>query len=94
MNDTRVFVRLPAEIHEYFFRHVLAGERGARQDLTTLFYQALHAECLRRNIPPTWTADNRQLIYEIASQLNFTGNHDDSPDRSRCPVDPAPEHQA
>src|SRR4029077_483405 len=93
--DTQIWARLPSEIHEYFFRHVLAGERRAKQDLTTLLYEGLYAECRRRNIPATWSAENRQLIHEVVSQLNFTGNHhDDSPDRSRCPVDPAAQHQA
>ena len=89
--DTRVYARLPAEIHEYFFREVCAGERRAKQNLTTLLYEALYAECRRRNIPATWSIENSQLVHELASQLN---HHDDSPDRSRCPADPAPEHQA
>jgi hypothetical protein len=88
--NTQIWARLPAEVHEYFFRKVLAGERRAKQDLTTLFYQALYAECQRRNIPATWSTENSHLVHEVAAQLNF--NHE--PDRSRCPADPAPEHQA
>jgi hypothetical protein len=95
MTDTRVWARLPAEIHEYFFRHVLAGEYAAKQDLTALLYEALYAECRRRNIPATWSTENRQLIHEVVSQLNFTGNHhDDQSDRSRCSAAPTPQHQA
>ena len=55
-----------------FFRGPLAGEHKAKQDLTTLFYQALYAECQRRNIPPTWSAENSQLVHEVAAQLTFT----------------------
>ena len=91
--STRVWARLPAEVHTYFFRGPLAGEHRAKQDLTTLFYQALYAECQRRNIPSTWSTENSQLVHEVASQLTFTGNDDSPPDRSRCPADPAPEHQ-
>ena len=95
-SSTRVWARLPAEIYNYFFRGPLAGEHKAKQSLTSFFYLALYAECQRRNIPPTWSAENSQLVHEVASQLTFTtaGNHDDNqPDRSRCSADPAPEHQ-
>ena len=94
--STLVWARLPAEIFNYFFRGPLAGEHKVKQDLTTHFYQALYAECQRRNIPPTWSLENSQLVHEVASQLTFTATgHDDSqPDRSRCSAPPAPEHQA
>jgi hypothetical protein len=93
--DTRVWARLPSEIHEYFFRHVLAGEHRVKQDLTTLFWQALYTECQRRNIPASWSMENSQLVHEVASQLTFsTGNDDSQPDRSRCSADPIVEHPA
>ena len=54
-NARRVWAKLPPEIHEYFFRHVLAGEHRAKQDLTTQFYQALYDECRRRKFRPLGT---------------------------------------
>jgi hypothetical protein len=94
--ENRVWGRLPDEIYQYFFRGVLAGEHRAKEGLTNHLYQALYAECRRRNIPPTWSVENSQLVHEVASQLTFTttSNDDSQPDRSRCAADPAPQHQA
>ena len=71
LNSTRVWAKLPLEIHEYFFRRVLAGEHRAKQDLTAQFYRALYEECQRRKIPAAWAADNSALIAVIMSHLNF-----------------------
>ena len=71
LNSTRVWAKLPLEIHEYFFRRVLAGEHRAKQDLTTQFYRALYEECQRRKIPAAWATDNSALIADIMSHLNF-----------------------
>lgn len=88
MDNTRVWARLDPEIHEYLFRHVLAGNHGARQELTTQFFAALYAECQRRKIPPAWSAESAEAIQSIMSHLNFNET-----DRSRCPLDSTTKHQ-
>jgi len=88
MNTTRVWAKLPLEVHEYFFRRVLAGEHRAKQDLTTQFYTALYNECQRRNIPAAWSIENTQLIAGIMSNLNFNDT-----ERSRRPLDSSAQHQ-
>src|SRR6267142_1773591 len=88
MNSTRVWAKLTPEIHEYFFRKVLAGEHRAKQDLTTAFYTALYNECQRRAIPAAWNIENTQLIADIMSNINFNDT-----ERSRCPLDSPAEHE-
>ena len=81
-NSTKVWAKLPLEVHEYFFRRVLAGEHRAKQDLTAQFYRALYEECQRRQIPPTWATDNSALIAGIMSNLNFNATPaNDQPQR-------------
>jgi hypothetical protein len=89
MNSTRVWAKLTPEIHEYFFRKVLAGEHRAKHDLTTQFFTALYNECRRRNIPAAWNIENTQLIADIMSRLNF----DNESDRSRRPPNQAAQHE-
>lgn len=89
MNTTRVWAKLPLEVHEYFFRRVLAGEHKAKQDLTTQFFTALYNECQRRNIPAAWSIKNTQLIADIMANLNFN----DLTERSRCPLDSSAQHE-
>lgn len=88
-NSTRVWAKLPLEVHEYFFRRVLAGEHKAKQDLTKQFFTALYDECQRRSIPAAWSIENTQLIADIMSNLNFN----DDPERSRRPLDSSAEHE-
>jgi hypothetical protein len=76
----RVWASLPSEIHEYFFRRVLAGETHAKQDLTRQFYLALYEECHRRKIPETWHTDNPGAVKLIMADLNF--NHGTQTPRS------------
>ena len=83
--STRVWAKLPLEVHSYFFRFVLAGEHSAKQDITSYFYQALYNECLKRGIHPTWSPDNMEAVRTILNELNF----------NERPTDPPPtEHQA
>jgi hypothetical protein len=89
MDNTRVWARLDPEVHTYFFRQVLANDRGARQELTAEFFTELYHECLRREIPPRWSADARDLIREIMSNLNF---NDETNRSRRAPYLPA-QHQ-
>ena len=88
MNNTRVWARLDPEVHEYLFRKVLANDHGARQELTAEFFTELYHECRRRQIPPTWSADARDLIQDIMSNLNF-----DETNRSRRSPYLPPQHQ-
>jgi hypothetical protein len=88
-NSTRVWAKLPLEIHEYFFRRVLAGEHRAKHDLTTQFFTALYNECQRRNIPAAWNNENIQLIADIMANLNFN----DDTERSRRPLDSSAQHE-
>jgi hypothetical protein len=69
--STRVWAKLSPEIHEYFFRKVLAGEHRAKQELTAQFFTALYQECHRSNIPAAWSPENTQAIQQIMSRLNF-----------------------
>src|SRR5258705_13304092 len=90
MSNTRVWAKLSPEIHEYFFRKVLAGEQGAKQGLTIQFFTALYNECQHRRVPPTWSVENTQLIADIMSKLNF---NDDFPERPRCPANTLTQHK-
>jgi hypothetical protein len=69
--NTRVWCKLPPDIHEYFFRKVLAGEHRAKQDLTLQFYTALYNECLNRRIPADWDLDSIARVQQVMSDLNF-----------------------
>jgi hypothetical protein len=73
LKSKRVWARLPPEIHDYFFRRVLAGEHRAKQDLTAEFYRKLYDECQRRRIPATWSIESAELIADMMSKLNFNG---------------------
>lgn len=68
----KVYCTISEPIFRYFFRHVLAGRRGAPQNLLSVFFLKLHAECLRRNIPEVWDPSNEQLIADILADLNFS----------------------
>jgi hypothetical protein len=52
MNDdplnTKLWSNVPSEIYEYFFRKIYAGDRGIKQQLINLFFEALYQECKRR----------------------------------------------
>jgi hypothetical protein len=85
LKSTRVWAKLPLEIHEYFFRRVLAGEHRVKQDLTAEFYKKLYDECRRRGIPATWSNENAELIQGLMANLNFN-----EPDGSRRPAPEAP----
>ena len=67
----RVWATLPAEIHEYFFRKLLAGETRAKQELTREFYAKLYEECRRQKLPAVWHVDNVHIIQTIMTKLNF-----------------------
>jgi hypothetical protein len=69
--NTRVWCKLPPDIHEYFFRKVLAGEHRAKQELTLQFYTALYNECLNRRIPADWDLDSIARVQQVMSDLNF-----------------------
>jgi hypothetical protein len=88
-NSTRVWAKLPVELHEYFFRHVLAGEHRVKQDLIIQFFTALKNECQRRNIPTVWSIENPQLVYDIMANLNFNNDTE----RSRRPLDSSAQHE-
>ena len=82
-----MWANLPVEIHEYFFRRLLAGEHRAKQELTKQFYVALYDECRRRGLRAAWSSENTQVIQEMMANLNFN-----EPDRARHTPPAATKH--
>lgn len=77
--STRVWAKLRLQVHNYFFRYVLAGEHSAKQDITAYFYEALYNECLRRGIAAQWSPSNMEAVRTILNELNFNERSTDSP---------------
>lgn len=80
-----VHSKLPSEIFNYFFRHVLVGKDGKRQILIQTFFKKLYDECVAAGIEPVWDINNEHRVAEILSRLNFTTNVELRPERPARP---------
>lgn len=68
----RVWANMDPKIYDYFFHHVLTGDRGAKQALINIFFEKLYEHCMFvENIPPHWDVDNEARVAAVVSRLNF-----------------------
>lgn len=73
--NTRPIVqgRIDPQIYNYFFRQVLAGDRGPRSALVNTFFQKFYEACLEAKIPPVWSEENEDLVNNVLQRMNFKG---------------------
>lgn len=67
----RVQANIDRKIFNYFFRHVLAGDRGNRQALISTFFQKFYAACVAAGIAQTYDPDNESKLITVLGRLNF-----------------------
>lgn len=68
-----VMGRIRASIYKYFFRQLLAGDRGPRNALIVFFFHKLHQECVKEfGETPSWDETNEVRLMTILARLNFT----------------------
>lgn len=71
---SKVAGTIDASHHDYFVRHVLAGEHGSVQAILSHFWSKFYDYCTTvAKIPPVWNIDNKnpERLAEILSRLNF-----------------------
>lgn len=75
LGDAREYVcgRIDRNIFNYFFKHVLPGDRGPRQAIIATLFQRFYEACLTEGIAPGWNPDesNERRVNEILQRLNF-----------------------
>lgn len=65
--------RIRAPIYKFFFRQLLAGDRGPRNALIVFFFHKLHQECVKEfGEVPVWDETNEVRLMTILARLNFT----------------------
>ncbi len=62
---------LKQEVYDYFFKHVIAYNRGVKVALISFFFQRLYEEFQAREIPAVWDEENNERVLQILNQLNF-----------------------
>lgn len=69
----RVLVQawIDPDVFKYFFRQLLAGERGPRQSLIVYFFQRYYEACVEAGIKPVWDEENEEKLLAILQRLNF-----------------------
>lgn len=72
METEQITGKISKDVHRYFIRHVLAGDRGCIQGMISKFFEQLHLYCRDTAlIPEIYDEDNERRIAIILSQLNF-----------------------
>lgn len=68
-----IWLRISTDLDNYLFRHVLAGEYGAKVNIAATLFNHLHQYCLTIGLPPVWNIDekNPERIARILSRTNF-----------------------
>jgi hypothetical protein len=68
-----VMGRIRAPIYRFFFRQLLAGDRGPRNALIVYFFHKLHQECVKEfGEHPVWDESNETRLMTILARLNFS----------------------
>lgn len=67
----RVQADIDRTVYDYLFNHIAAYNHGARQNLTTFFFQRLYEECQRLGIPRVWDETSEAKLVEVLNRLNF-----------------------
>ena len=72
-DSSRCYANLDPDIHTYFFRKMFAGDRGVKQAMINIFFKALHEQCLKENIDPSWdpTNANQNRVAELLNSITF-----------------------
>lgn len=64
-------VKVPKHVDIYFFKHVLAGLHGGKQNILANLLEKFYQECLRRGIAPVYDEENPSALARILADLNF-----------------------
>lgn len=59
------------KIYRYFFRHVLAGDRGPRQAFICMFFQRFYEACVEAGIKEVYDENNEEKLVAVLERLNF-----------------------
>lgn len=79
-----VMGRIRAPIYRFFFRQLLAGDRGPRNALIVFFFHKLHQECVKEfGENPVWDETNEVRLMTILARLNFTEQRPASKTKSK-----------
>lgn len=70
-DQTKITARMDKVVYDYFFNHIFFCDRGVKQALINQFFQKLHAECIKRNIPGEWDPKNYASVSAVLADLTF-----------------------